>query len=112
MRKEIKQILNDLNLKISCKGYDYWVTAIEYVLHTITELESRPSMVRGVYGHVAETYNTTRSRSERAMRHILEDKENLIKEYFGIDYKIANSDFLYLCVNRIEELDNSDKAKI
>lgn len=82
---EIGRILRDLGMPQHVLGYQYNVEAIRLVVENrnlINEITS------GLYCMVAETFGSTKSRTERAIRHAIEliwdrcDTE-VIREYFG-----------------------------
>lgn len=97
--KEIKNILNELNINITNKGYRYWIEAIKYV---IENNKTNYSMTREIYPHIAEIMNDTSSRVERALRHTLEVNQAKIQEYFNVKYKITNGALLALIVDKLE----------
>lgn len=89
-------ILDELGMKMSIKGYTYWLAAIEYCMGKI-ESEGYAFCMSEVYNYIAEKYNTTYSRAERALRHAVEYTpgiEQKIQEKLKINYKLKNSDFL------------------
>ena len=60
-----------------------------------------------VYNYVAEKYNTTYSRAERALRHAIESTPGIteaIHKKLNIDYKLKNSVFL-ACLVRIARME-------
>lgn len=84
-REEIISVLLDLGVPGHLKGYPYLITAIGAVVED-------PDLIQAITGElypiVAKAHETTKSRSERAIRHAIEtgwdriDQETMIK-YFG-----------------------------
>ena len=99
LETKVKQILNDLNIKISQKGYTYWVDAVKYVIENDITFYS---MTKEIYPKIAEKYNDVAHRVERALRHAHENKNEAIQAYFGVTYKIDNSALLALIVDKIK----------
>lgn len=93
----VEKILDELGVKISLKGYKYWVTAVKMKLQNEYE-----TMIQ-LYIDVARKHKTTASKAERAMRHAYEDLRPKIKEYFNLNYNINNGIFLE-CLTREAKL--------
>lgn len=99
-----------IGVPMNIKGFAYAVTGIT-LLQRDYETYSN-SLVKDLYPAIAEVYNTTPSRVERAIRHavgVLFDRSTAedIEKYFGNSvnpYKgrLTNSEFLCLMAYRIK----------
>ncbi|ACL69416.1 sporulation transcription factor Spo0A [Halothermothrix orenii] len=81
----ITEILHQLGVPAHIKGYLYLREAIELVIKNV---ELLGAVTKELYPSVAERYNTTPSRVERAIRHAIEvcwDRGNVsvLNKYFG-----------------------------
>ena len=65
----ISNILKDLGVPVNVSGYKYLRDAIEI---TMKDMEKVYSICKKLYPEVANTFKTTPSRVERAMRHAIE----------------------------------------
>ena len=95
-----KKILNDLNIKINIKGYQYWRETVKYIILN-NKVEYR--MTKDVYIDVSRKMNTTSSRFEKALRDSIKGREMQIQKYFNINYSIKNSTFIALLISKIKE---------
>lgn len=100
--RKIENLLDKLQVKINTKGYRYWITAVEIY-------RKDPSIKKTkLYEMIAEKYNTTAVRAERALRHAHENNKMLVQRYFNVEYKIDNSAFLNLLVRELEREDEKE----
>ena len=81
----ITEVMHHLGVPAHIKGYIYLREAIELV---INDIEFLGAVTKELYPSVAEKYNTTPSRVERAIRHAIEvswDRGNItaLNKYFG-----------------------------
>ena len=98
---EITELLHELGVPAHIKGYLYLREAIELVVNNIGLMDS---VTKKLYPEVAEKYNTTANRVERAIRHAIEvtwNRGNIsaLNEYFGTTVspnsgKATNSQFI------------------
>lgn len=101
LRKEITKLLRTLGMPTHVLGYEYSREAILIALGNKSILRE---MTKGLYPKVAQVFNTTPSRVERAIRHAVEltwDRGDLdtLQEFFGFTVsskkgKPTNSEFL------------------
>lgn len=101
LRKEITKLLRKIGMPAHVLGYEYTREAIFIALGNKDILRE---MTKGLYPAVAQAFNTTPSRVERAIRHAVElawDRGDLdtIQEFFGYTVspekgKPTNSEFL------------------
>ena len=100
MTNEISKLLKEFGIPANLLGYDYLRYAI-YVV--VNEPDTVHRVTKVLYPHVADAFNTTCSRVERACRHAIEhgwDRANkeLIDKYFGYSVsagcKPTNSEFI------------------
>ena len=98
---KVTEIMHQLGVPANIKGYLYLREAIELVFN---DIELLGSITKKVYPQVAESFNTTSSRVERAIRHAIEvtwDRGNMkaLNNYFGNTVsaksgKATNSQFI------------------
>lgn len=109
MHDVILDVLRDIGIQNHLLGYNYLVTAIEFVHGDRTLLRA---FTKELYPAIAKMHATTASRVERAMRHAIEVAfdynacvnverilGNIINPNTG---KIANSQFIAACVVEVE----------
>lgn len=99
MKKRIKQILFDLGIPVSLRGFDYLADGIEYAIET-----KRPKMGM-LYLYVGNKYNTRDVRVERGIRHAISkiDRESeAFKKYVGMNVH-RNSEIIYNIAYKISE---------
>ncbi|MBR1416894.1 MAG: sporulation transcription factor Spo0A [Bacilli bacterium] len=113
---KISKLLHDLGMPSHIKGY-------QYVRDAIMMMYDNPIYIGGItkklYPAIADKYNTTSSRVERAIRHAIEVSWNrgdydLMDEIFGhsVDFdraKPTNSEFLATLADRINLNENKYK---
>lgn len=104
----IDSVFLELGIPQNVKGYDYLMAA---VLLATDEPELIQAMTKELYPRVADLFNTTESRAERAMRHALElawsnsDPRTLFK-MFGYTVgsakdKLTNGNFIAIMANKL-----------
>ena len=101
LRKEITKLLRTLGMPAHVQGYEY---AREAILIALGNKDILRAMTKGLYPAVAEAFNTTPSRVERAIRHAVGlawDRGDLdtLQGFFGYTTspesgKPTNSEFL------------------
>ena len=108
LQMSITKILHDLGVPSHIKGY-------QYIKEGIMLIYENPSMIGGItkelYPEIANKYNTTVSRVERAIRHAIEVSWNrgdwdLMDEIFGhsVDVdkaKPTNSEFIVTVADKL-----------
>lgn len=101
LKKEITKFLLEMKMKTSSLGFNYWLSAIDYlVLKTFDNGYDIPRM-NEIYSFIAKKYNTSISCTEKAMRYAKE--ESKYKIIFNIEHNLKNNDFLTLCTDKIIE---------
>lgn len=100
MRREIEDILDELQVNVKLLGYKYWISAVEICL------EAPYISMSKLYKQVAEKHNTTSSRVERALRSTYQDNVEIIQKYFNVRYNIDNSTVLKLLAREVERKQN------
>lgn len=101
LRKEITKLIHTLGMPAHVLGYEY---TREAILLALGNKEMLRSITKDLYPAVAQTFNTTPTRVERAIRHAVElawDRGDLdtIQKFFGFTVsskkgKPTNSEFL------------------
>lgn len=104
----IQTVLNQFGVKHSINGYLYLVSAVKRCLMDRKKLNN---VVKGLYTEVAEEYETTTMRVERAIRHAIESSwergnMNVINNVFGYTVlaakgKPTNTEFIALLTDFI-----------
>lgn len=108
LEEKVSKLLHDLGMPSHIKGY-------QYIRDAIKLMHSNPKVIGGitkvVYPYIANKYQTTSSRVERAMRHAIEvswsrGDYDLMDEIFGhsVDFdkaKPTNSEFLATIADKI-----------
>lgn len=105
---EVTNIIHQLGVPAHIKGYLYLRDAI---LMVINEIELLGAVTKELYPMIAEKYNTTASRVERAIRHAIEvawsrGNVDMINNLFGytIDLergKPTNSEFIAMIADKL-----------
>ena len=101
LRKEITKMIHTLGMPAHVLGYEY---TREAILIALGNKDILRSMTKELYPAVAKVFDTTPSRVERAIRHVVElawDRGDLdtIQKFFGFTVsskkgKPTNSEFL------------------
>lgn len=105
----VTNVISSLGIPAHVKGYQYLREAIMLV---IENLELINNITRCLYPIIAERYNTTTSRVERAIRHAIEvgwnrnNDNEIVKEIFGYTNgdkteKPTNSEFIAMVADLI-----------
>ena len=109
LKVNLTKLLHELGMPSHIKGY-------EYIREGIMMLYNDPSIIGGItkelYPEIADKYNTSVSRVERAIRHAIEvswnrGKLDLMEEVFGhsVDYdkaKPTNSEFIVTVADKLK----------
>ena len=109
LKMSLTKLLHELGMPSHIKGY-------EYIREGIIMLYNDPSIIGGItkelYPEIADKYNTSVSRVERAIRHAIEVSWNrgnidLMEEVFGhsVDYdkaKPTNSEFIVTLADKLK----------
>lgn len=108
LRKEITKLLHTLGVPTHVLGYEY---SREAILIALGNKDILREMTKGLYPAVAQAFNTTPTRVERAIRHAVElawDRGDLdtIQKFFGFTVsskkgKPTNSEFLSALADHI-----------
>lgn len=104
----ITQVIHDVGIPAHIKGYLYLRDAITLVISNIEYLNS---VTKLLYPKIAEKYETTPSRVERAIRHAIEvawsrGKVDVLNDLFGYTIndekgKPTNSEFIALIADKL-----------
>jgi two-component system, response regulator, stage 0 sporulation protein A len=108
LQEEVTSIIHEIGIPAHIKGYLYLREAI---LMVVEEVELLGMVTKVLYPRIAERYDTTSSRVERAIRHAIEvawSRNNIdtIKKFFGYTIntergKPTNSEFIALVADRL-----------
>jgi len=108
LEEEVTEILHQIGIPAHIKGYLYLREAIIMV---VEEIELLGSVTKVLYPTIAQRFNTTASRVERAIRHAIEvawsrNNIDVIKKFFGYTIKTekgkpTNSEFIAMMADRL-----------
>lgn len=108
MDVEVTNIIREIGIPAHIKGYQYLRDAIVMI---INEVELLGAVTKVLYPAIAEKYNTTPSRVERAIRHAIEVAWNrgnmeMINRLFGYTVKVdkgkpTNSEFMAMIADKL-----------
>lgn len=108
LEEEVTEILHQIGIPAHIKGYLYLRDAIIMV---VEEIELLGSVTKILYPTIAQRFNTTSSRVERAIRHAIEvawsrNNIDIIKKFFGYTIKTekgkpTNSEFIAMMADRL-----------
>ena len=108
LEADITNIIHEIGIPAHIKGYQYLREAIMMV---VEEVDLLSSVTKVLYPRIAEKFDTTSSRVERAIRHAIEvawSRNNIdtIKKFFGYTIntergKPTNSEFIALVADRL-----------
>lgn len=105
---EVTRVIQQMGVPAHVKGYQYLRDAIIFV---IEEMNLMGAVTKELYPMIAEKYDTTASRVERAIRHAIElawDRGNvdMMNKFFGYTVnmergKPTNSEFIAMVADRL-----------
>ncbi|BBB92931.1 MAG TPA: sporulation transcription factor Spo0A [Methylomusa anaerophila] len=108
MDVEVTNIIREIGIPAHIKGYQYLRDAIMMI---VSEVELLGAVTKVLYPMIAEKYNTTPSRVERAIRHAIEVAWNrgnieMINKLFGYTIKLdkgkpTNSEFMAMIADKL-----------
>ena len=108
MEAKITNIIHEIGVPAHIKGYLYLREAITMVVENVELLSA---VTKELYPSIAEKYNTTPSRVERAIRHAIEvawsrGKVDTINSIFGYTVhtdkgKPTNSEFIAMVADKL-----------
>lgn len=108
LEADITNIIHEIGIPAHIKGYHYLREAIMMV---VEEVDLLGSVTKILYPRIADKFDTTSSRVERAIRHAIEvawSRNNIetIKKFFGYTIntergKPTNSEFIALVADRL-----------
>ena len=111
---EVTRIIHQMGVPAHVKGYQYLRDAIILV---VEEVNLMGAVTKELYPMIAEKYNATASRVERAIRHAIElawDRGNveMMNKYFGYTIDIergkpTNSEFIAMIADDLRMLDRA-----
>ncbi|NLM46603.1 MAG: sporulation transcription factor Spo0A [Firmicutes bacterium] len=108
LEADVTNIIHEIGIPAHIKGYHYLREAIMMV---VEEVDILGSVTKVLYPRIAEKFDTTSSRVERAIRHAIEvawSRNNIetIRKFFGYTVntergKPTNSEFIALVADRL-----------
>lgn len=106
--REVTKVIQQMGMPAHLKGYQYLRDAIIMV---VEEMNLMGAVTKELYPMIAEKYDTTPSRVERAIRHAIElawDRGNIdiINKFFGYTVNVdrgkpTNSEFIAMVADRL-----------
>lgn len=116
LETRITKIIHEIGIPAHIKGYLYLREAITMV---VKDMDFLGAITKELYPHIAEKFNTTPSRVERAIRHAIEvswtrGRLDTINQLFGYTInndkgKPTNSEFIALIADKLR-LEQGDRA--
>lgn len=108
LEEEVTEILHQIGIPAHIKGYLY---LREGIMMVVEDIDLLGSVTKILYPGVAQRFNTTPSRVERAIRHAIEvawsrNNIDIIKKFFGYTIKTekgkpTNSEFIAMMADRL-----------
>ena len=108
LEADVTNIIHEIGIPAHIKGYHYLREAIMMV---VEEVDLLGSVTKILYPRIADKFDTTSSRVERAIRHAIEvawsrNNIEIIKKFFGYTIntergKPTNSEFIALVADRL-----------
>ena len=108
LEEEVTEMLHQIGIPAHIKGYLYLRDAI---LMVVEDVDLLGSITKILYPEIADRFNTTPSRVERAIRHAIEvawtrNNVEIIKKFFGHTIntekgKPTNSEFIAMMADRL-----------
>ena len=105
---EVTNLMHDIGIPAHIKGYQYLRDAI---IRVVENLEVINSITKELYPKIAQMYNTTPSRVERAIRHAIEvawgrGQVDVLNSLFGYTVNIGkgkptNSEFIAMIADKL-----------
>ena len=109
LESNVTAIIHEIGVPAHIKGYQYLREAI---IMTVEDMDVMNAVTKVLYPEVAQKFNTTASRVERAIRHAIEvawDRGDLdtLQKYFGFTVsnskgKPTNSEFIAMIADRLQ----------
>ena len=97
MKTIIENVLDDLQMRLSHKGYTYWTEAVQM------KLENPFKKIYYLYISIADKYNVSVFSVEHAMRYQVIKNKQAIKDFFKVKYRLNNNNLLHLIVREVEK---------
>ncbi len=108
LEEEVTEVLHQIGIPAHIKGYMY---LRESIMMVVEDIDLLGSVTKILYPSIAQRFNTTPSRVERAIRHAIEvawsrNNIDIIKKFFGYTIKTdkgkpTNSEFIAMMADRL-----------
>lgn len=106
MEAFVSSVLLEIGMPVHLDGYKYLRTAI---LMSIENMEIVNSITKDIYPELAKRYNSTSTKIEHSIRHIIQTtwdhgKKDVMQRYFGYavqTYRPTNSEFIAMIADHI-----------
>lgn len=92
-----KQILKKIEACPHWLGYKYIITAISFLYKN----RDKDIYMQEIYDEIKQKHKTTYSRAEKCIRYLVNEKQEKIKEYFNVSYRVTNIEFIALIQEEI-----------
>ncbi len=101
IREETTNILEDLKVNRTFKGYRFLITTAVLV---VTANQCNVCITaEEIYSRTAKRHRTSREKVERNIRYVHENYQKKIQEYFELDKRISNKQLIFLLANEVEK---------
>ncbi len=99
LKKKILNLFKNIGINIGLLGCRYWITAAIKLIKDEQTGQYQKTTMGDFYKYTASKHRTTYSKAEKAMRYLVEEYQEQIKQYFKIiNCKIRNREFLqFIC---------------
>lgn len=102
IKKQILNLFKNIKINIGLLGCRYWITAAIKLIQDEQTGQYQKTTMGDFYKYAASKHKTTYFKAEKAMRYVVEEYQELIRQYFNItNYKIRNREFLQLICDAI-----------
>ena len=104
MEEKIKKILRDVKISRTLEGYYLWTELILEIYKNYNVRQLPKVKITKYCEKLAVKYNSNYYAIERSLRFCIENKKEIISDYFRYyEGKITNKKFLILVVERLKE---------
>lgn len=102
IKKQILNLFKNIKINIGLLGCRYWITVAIKLIQDEQTGQYQKTTMGDFYKYAASKHKTTYFKAEKAMRYVVEEYQELIRQYFNItNYKIRNREFLQLICDAI-----------
>lgn len=101
IREEATDILENINVNRTFKGYRYLITSS--IIVVLASQKNIAINAEEIYKRISEKHRTSRQKVERDIRYVHENYQKNIKAYFKLEKNISNKQLIFLMANEVEK---------